>query len=76
MRVNMKNEPTTGEIAITLKYIQESLDELHKKADYTNGKVRENTEYRLRQTGAISLVKFLGIGNFIAIIGLLIDRMN
>ena len=29
----MKNEPTNGEIAIILKYIQESLDELHRKAD-------------------------------------------
>ena len=72
----MKNEPTNGEIAIMLKYLQNSVDELHGKADYTNGKVRENTDYRLKQTGALGLVKFLGVANMIAIIGMLLDRFN
>lgn len=69
------NEPTTGEIAVMLKYMKESLDELHKKADYTNGKVRENTEYRLRQDGLISFFKWIGAANLIAIIVLYVKDL-
>tara|TARA_R110000851_G_scaffold212649_3_gene365359 strand:- start:2362 stop:2583 length:222 start_codon:yes stop_codon:yes gene_type:complete len=68
-------EPTTGEISVMLKYMTESLDELHKKADYTNGKVRENTEYRLRQDGVISFFKWVGAGNLIAIVVLYVKDL-
>lgn len=48
---NMGKEPETiGELSIVLYAMNDSLEKLHKKADYTNGKVAEN----LRQ---IALIK-------------------
>ena len=59
----MTKQPTNGELAIMLGHLKESIDELHKKADYTNGQVRLNTEYRVKQEAVISTGKWL-IGVF------------
>lgn len=50
-------EQTTAEIAITLKYIQQSLDDLHKKADYTNGKVASLIEFQFRSEKDIAKIE-------------------
>ena len=59
----MTKQPTNGELAIMLEHLKESLEELHKKADYTNGQVRLNTDYRVKQEAVISTGKWL-IGVF------------
>ena len=74
MRDNMKNEPTNGELAIMLENINKSMVDLHKKADYTNGQVKTNTEYRLKQEGVFGLFKMIGIGNVIGLIVLYVDK--
>lgn len=64
----MADKTTTGEIAISLNYIKNSIDELHKKADYTNGQVRMNTEFRIKSEAVLSLIKWLGFGQIITMI--------
>jgi len=71
----MKNEPTNGELAIMIDNLNQNINRLHIKADITNGKVIANTEYRLKQTGAMVLVKWVGGGNLVAIIILYIKDL-
>ena len=73
-------EPTNRELELMLKYMQVSLDSLHDKADYTNGQVLRNTEYRLKQQGTISTFKwlfgFLGLGNVVLLASLFTDILK
>ena len=55
------------------QHIAKEFEGLNKKADYTNGQVMENTNFRLKTIGVISFAKFIGITNILALGTLVIE---
>ena len=73
----MKKQPTNGELAIMLSNISGKIEEMHNKQDYTNGRVMNNTEYRISTKATIDTFKwlfgFLGVGNIVLLASTLMN---
>lgn len=70
----MKKDPTNGELGLMIENLTESVrtgfDGVHKRQDATNGNVTRNTEWRLKNSAAISNLLKTFYALLIAVAGL------
>lgn len=62
----MNDQPTNREIMNELRHYSNHLKNLTKE-------VQKNTEYRLKQEGVIAVLKWVGWGNLMLNVGLIIE---